>query len=86
MLRRDEQFRSAPSSRDDTGQANGILTERFGVDAVRAFELPKRLSQETGAPLHQIAKRVTTTRARRSTADSALKKLTRNGFGRGSRG
>lgn len=62
MSRRDEQFRSALSSRDEIGQAKGILMERFGVDAVRAFELLKRLSQDTNTPLHQIAQRVTTTR------------------------
>jgi GAF domain-containing protein len=62
MLRRDEQFRSALSSRDDIGQAKGMLMERFDIDAVRAFELLKRLSQDTNTPLHQIAKRVTTTR------------------------
>jgi GAF domain-containing protein len=62
MLRRDEQFRSALGSRDDIGQAKGMLMERFDIDAVRAFELLKRLSQDTNTPLHQIAKRVTTTR------------------------
>lgn len=62
MLRRDEQFRSALSSRDDIGQAKGMLMERFDIDAVRAFELLKRLSQESNTPLHEIAKRVTSTR------------------------
>jgi GAF domain-containing protein len=59
MLRRDEQFRSALASRDDIGQAKGILMERFDIDAVRAFELLKRLSQESNTPLHKIAQRVT---------------------------
>ena len=62
MLRRDEQFRSALVSRDDIGQAKGMLMERFEVDAVRAFELLKRLSQETNTPLHEIARRVTSAR------------------------
>ena len=62
MIRRDEQFRSALASRDDIGQAKGMLMERFDIDAVRAFELLKRLSQENNVPLHQIAKRVTSSR------------------------
>jgi GAF domain-containing protein len=62
MLRRDEQFRSALISRDDIGQAKGMLMERFDIDAVRAFELLKRLSQDTNTPLHEIAKRVTSAR------------------------
>ena len=66
MLRRDEQFRSALSSRDDIGQAKGMLMERFDIDAVRAFELLKRLSQDTNTPLHEIAKRVTLARETKS--------------------
>ena len=66
MLRRDEQFRSALISRDDIGQAKGMLMERFDIDAVRAFELLKRLSQDTNTPLHEIAKRVTLARETKS--------------------
>jgi GAF domain-containing protein len=62
ISRRDEQFRSALASRDDIGQAKGMLMERFDIDAVRAFELLKRLSQESNTPLHEIARRVTSSR------------------------
>lgn len=59
MQRRDEQFRSALASRDVIGQAKGMLMERFGVDAAQAFDLLKRLSQDTNTSLHQIAQRLT---------------------------
>lgn len=55
MVRRDEQFRSALASRDVIGQAKGIVMERFGIDAVQAFELLKRLSQDMNTPLADVA-------------------------------
>lgn len=58
MVRRDEQFRSALASRDVIGQAKGMLMERFDIDAVRAFELLKRLSQNMNTPLADVAQRV----------------------------
>lgn len=58
MLRRDEQFRSALASRDLIGQAKGMLMERYKIDAVAAFELLKRLSQESNTKLVDVAKRV----------------------------
>jgi transcriptional regulator with GAF, ATPase, and Fis domain len=58
MLRRDEQFRSALASRDVIGQAKGIIMERFGVDAVQAFELLKRLSQDSNTKLADVAHRL----------------------------
>ncbi len=58
LLRRQQQFRSALASRDVIGQAKGILMERFGIDAVRAFELLRRLSQESNTKLVDIAHRV----------------------------
>ena len=39
------QFQSALASRDIIGQATGKIMERFDVDAVRAFELLRSLSQ-----------------------------------------
>jgi len=57
-VRRDGQFRSALASRDLIGQAKGILMERFDVDAVRAFEMLKRISQESNTPLADIARRL----------------------------
>jgi len=53
--RRDEQFRQALSSRDTIGQAKGMIMERYGVDAVQAFGLLRKLSQEANVPLIRIA-------------------------------
>lgn len=56
MVRRDEQFRSALASRDIIGQAKGMIMERFCIDAVQAFELLKRLSQNSNVPLAGVAR------------------------------
>lgn len=53
--RRDEQFRQALSSRDTIGQAKGMIMERYGVDAVQAFALLRKLSQDANVPLIRIA-------------------------------
>ncbi|PYE17436.1 GAF domain-containing protein [Williamsia limnetica] len=53
--RRGDQFRSALASRDIIGQAKGMLMERFGIDAVQAFDLLRRLSQDTNVRLADIA-------------------------------
>ena len=53
--RREEQFRQALSSRDVIGQAKGLIMERYDVDAVRAFELLRKLSQDSNVPLIKIA-------------------------------
>jgi GAF domain-containing protein len=58
ILRRDEQFRTALASRDVIGQAKGILMETFGIDAIGAFDLLKRLSQESNTPVTDIAHRL----------------------------
>jgi len=58
LLRRDEQFKSALASRDIIGQAKGMIMERFNIDAVQAFELLKRLSQNSNAPVAEIARRL----------------------------
>lgn len=55
MLLRDAQFRSGLASRDIIGQAKGIIMERFDVDAAHAFDLLKRLSQDTNTPLVEVA-------------------------------
>ena len=57
-MRRHEQFRSALASRDLIGQAKGILMERFAIDAVTAFELLRRLSQESNVKLVDVAERL----------------------------
>jgi transcriptional regulator with GAF, ATPase, and Fis domain len=50
------QFQSALASRDIIGQAKGIIMERFDVDAVRAFELLRSLSQDSNTRLASVAK------------------------------
>ena len=53
--RRDEQFKRALASRDAIGQAKGMIMERYGVDAVQAFEVLRKLSQDSNVPLVQVA-------------------------------
>jgi GAF domain-containing protein len=53
--RRDEQFKRALSSRDTIGQAKGMIMERYGVDAVQAFEVLRKLSQDSNVALVQVA-------------------------------
>ena len=47
--------RSALASRDVIGQAKGMLMERYGVDAIQAFDLLRKLSQDSNVPLVQVA-------------------------------
>ncbi|GAA1907244.1 GAF and ANTAR domain-containing protein [Williamsia serinedens] len=56
--RRSSQFRSALASRDIIGQAKGMLMERFDIDAVRAFDLIRKLSQNTNTRLSEVAERL----------------------------
>jgi putative methionine-R-sulfoxide reductase with GAF domain len=58
MVRREGQFRSALASRDVIGQAKGILMERFDIDAHRAFELLKKLSQDSNTHLADLAEQL----------------------------
>ncbi|GFG49426.1 transcriptional regulator [Mycolicibacterium agri] len=53
--RRDEQFKKALASRDIIGQAKGILMERYGVNAIQAFHMLRKLSQDSNTPLIRIA-------------------------------
>ncbi|MEE6134823.1 GAF and ANTAR domain-containing protein [Mycobacterium sp. 050128] len=55
MMRHQAQFRSALASRDIIGQAKGVLMERFNIDAVEAFELLTRLSQQSNTKLIDLA-------------------------------
>ncbi|OSC25205.1 hypothetical protein B8W69_19525 [Mycobacterium vulneris] len=55
MMRRQDQFRSALASRDVIGQAKGVIMERFSLDSVGAFELLRRLSQQSNTRLVDIA-------------------------------
>jgi len=52
------QFRSALASRDVIGQAKGMIMERFDVDAVRAFELLTRISQNSNVRLSKVAEEI----------------------------
>ncbi len=54
-VRRDEQFKRALASRDMIGQAKGMIMERYSVDAVQAFDLLRKLSQDSNVPLIQVA-------------------------------
>jgi GAF domain-containing protein len=57
LVRRETQFRRALASRDIIGQAKGMVMERFKIDAVQAFELLKRLSQNSNTPVAAVARR-----------------------------
>ena len=52
------QFESALASRDIIGQAKGIIMNRHSVDAVEAFEMLIKLSQNNNIPLRIIAQQV----------------------------
>jgi GAF domain-containing protein len=60
--RQGEQLTSALSTRDRIGQAKGIIMERYSVDDVQAFEMLRRLSQETNTKLVEVAQQVIDTR------------------------
>ncbi len=53
--RRDEQFQKALMSRDFIGQAKGMIMERYGIGAIQAFEMLRKLSQDSNVPLARIA-------------------------------
>lgn len=52
---RDEQFKRALASRDIIGQAKGMIMERYRVDAVQAFDVLRKLSQDSNVPLMKVA-------------------------------
>lgn len=60
--RHGEQLKSALSTRDRIGQAKGIIMERYKVDDVQAFEMMRRLSQDSNKKLTEIAQQVIDTR------------------------
>lgn len=53
--RDNEQFRTGLASRDLIGQAKGMIMERYDLDAVQAFELLAKLSQQQNQPLRTVA-------------------------------
>ncbi|MBX7447979.1 GAF and ANTAR domain-containing protein [Mycolicibacterium sp. 3033] len=60
--RHHEQLQSALSTRDRIGQAKGIIMERYNVDDVAAFDMLRRLSQDSNTKLTDVAQRVIDTR------------------------
>lgn len=56
--RRSRQFQSALASRDMIGQAKGIVMERYQMNAVHAFKVLIKLSQDKNIPLAEIARRL----------------------------
>ena len=60
--REGEELQSALSTRDRIGQAKGIIMERYDVDDIRAFEILRKLSQDSNTRLADIAQRVIETR------------------------
>lgn len=56
--RRGEQFRSALASRDSIGQAKGMIMERYRTDALHAFDILRKLSQEANIPLAEVARKI----------------------------
>jgi transcriptional regulator with GAF, ATPase, and Fis domain len=52
------QFQSALASRDIIGQAKGMIMERFNVDAVCAFELLTRVSQNSNIRVAEVAEEI----------------------------
>jgi len=68
--RQGEQLQSALSTRDRIGQAKGIIMERYGIDDVAAFEMLRRLSQDSNVRLTDIAQRVIDTRSANDARDA----------------
>ena len=56
--RMEDSLHQALDSRKDVGQAIGRLMERYDVDAVQAFAVLKRYSQDRNQRLHAVARRV----------------------------
>lgn len=68
--RQGEQLQSALTTRDRIGQAKGIIMERYGIDDVAAFDMLKRLSQDSNVRLADIAQRVIDTRSGNDARDA----------------
>ena len=52
---RDAHWRLALERRTVLGQATGIVMERYGVDAERAWEVLLRVSSQTETKVHAVA-------------------------------
>ena len=62
--RQSEQLESALSTRDRIGQAKGIIMERYDVDDLAAFDMLRKLSQDSNTRLTEVAARVIETRGK----------------------
>jgi GAF domain-containing protein len=60
--RREENLEAAIDARHLIGQAQGILMERFGLDADQAFGVLRRYSQSNNVKLRVVAERIVETR------------------------
>jgi GAF domain-containing protein len=55
---RDEQMQTALVNRTVIGQAEGMLMERYGLTADRAFEVLRRISSDSNTKLHRVAEQL----------------------------
>ena len=62
VAREEASLRQAVDARKLVGQAQGILMERFNVDADRAFAILRRYSQDNNVKLRDVAQRLIDTR------------------------
>jgi GAF domain-containing protein len=62
VAREEAPLRQAIDARKLVGQAQGILMERFSVDADRAFAILRRYSQDNNVKLRDVAQRLIDTR------------------------
>jgi hypothetical protein len=58
LIAETEQLRRAIETRDTIGQAKGMVMERFSIDAVAAFNLLVKLSQQTNTRVEQVARKL----------------------------
>ncbi|GAA2057310.1 ANTAR domain-containing protein [Williamsia deligens] len=61
---RGAQFEDALASRDIIAQAKGMVMERFGIDAMEAFGLLSKLSQDTNTRVIEVARKLLDAEAR----------------------